>query len=165
MILRARKNSTYQFAAMLLQFNFNVKVNRTTDGELDGDILEVHSMKYGETKTMSVYGSLDEGGSVLLPADELKSELADIMCVVNYTDGIISYYDREFFTSNARELVKDGALSKTEEGKWKIYAEAVSGLFKLHTDVSSGHFCFWEHEGRMAYMFQTVEFSSDRDRF
>lgn len=163
MILMARKNSTYQFVAMLLQFNFNVKVNRTTEGDDIPDVLEVHSEKYGETRTMSVYGSLDNHGTFTLPTEEMKKDICDLMSVVNYTDGTVVVYDRAFFLKNIGQLVKDGAVTKLDNGDWQLYPEAMSGSFKLHK--YGKEFFMWEVDGRMGYMYQRIEFNfGNKDR-
>lgn len=166
MIMMARKNSTYQFVAMLLQFNFNVKVNRTTEGDDLPDVLEVHSMKYNETNTMTVYGSIDENGTFTIPTEDMKKDLADLMAVVNYADGTVVVYRRDFFLKNVKQLVDDGAITKLEDGSWQIYPEALSGIFKLHQADDGGQnldYVLWEHEGRMAYYYQRVEMNFKRD--
>lgn len=166
MIIMARKNSTYQFVAMLLQFNFNVKVNRTTEGDDIPDVLEVHSQKYKESYTMSVYGSMDDSGTFTLPVEEMKKEICDLMSVVNYSDGTVVIYKREFFLKNIKGLIKDGAVVKLGNGDWQIYPEALSGLFKLHTTMSDEtiDFSLWEDEGRMVYMMQRIQFNHNRDK-
>lgn len=168
MIMMARKNSTYQFVAMLLQFNFNVKVNRTTEGDDLPDVLEVHSMKYNETNTMTVYGSIDDNGTFTIPTEDMKKDLADLMAVVNYADGTVVVYRRDFFLKNVKQLIKDGAMNKLDNGDWELYPEALSGLFKLHKregDYEKGSLdhVLWEHEGRMAYYYQRVEMNFKRD--
>ena len=166
MIMMARKNSTYQFVAMLLQFNFNVKVNRTTEGDDLPDVLEVHSMKYNETNTMTVYGSIDDNGTFTIPTEEMKKDLADLMAVVNYADGTVAVYRRDFFLKNVKQLIKDGAMNKLDNGDWELYPEALSGLFKLHQADDGGQnldYVLWEHEGRMAYYMQRVEMNFKRD--
>lgn len=162
MIMMARKNSTYQFVAMLLQFNFNVRVNRTTEGDDVPDVLEVHSMKYNETNTLSVYGTLDGNSTLTIPVEEMKKDICDLMSVVNYEDGAVTIYRRAFFLENIKQLVKDGAVSKVGDN-WVIYPKALSGLFKLHGEQDNT-FNLWEHDGRMAYMVQRVEFNYNKDR-
>lgn len=164
MILMAKKNSTYQFVAMLLQFNFNVKVSRTTEGDDVVDILNVWSEKYQEDNTMSVYGSVDHSGSFILPVEELKKDMADLMCVVNYADGNAVVYRKSFFMENIKVLVNDGAINKMDDGSWLIYPKAISGIFKLHSSGDDSFF-MWEHEGRMAYMYQRLEFNDNKNRF
>jgi hypothetical protein len=164
MIMMARKNSTYQFVAMLLQFNFDVSVSRTTEGDDVPDLLNIFTERTKESSTMSVYGSLDIAGSTLFYADELKKDIADYMAIVNYNDGNLSIFRRDFFLKNIKQLVKDGAISKIDDPKaeagWSIYSSAMSGLFKLHERGDELDYALWEHEGRMVYMLQRLEFNS-----
>jgi len=164
MIIQAKKNSVYQFVGMLLQFNFPVSVSRSTLGDDVIDILQVKSIKYNTNTQMSVYGSVDDGGTFILPNKEIKSELCDAMAVVNYSDGTITIYNVNFFLSNIPALVKDGAVYE-KDGVWFIYPKAVSGLFKLHEPEQGGGSYLWESEGRMVYYMQRVEINYNKNSY
>lgn len=160
MLMMARKNSTYQLVGMLLQFNFDVKVSRTTEGDNIVDMLDVVSTRTGERNYVSVYGTLDGNKSLTLPTEQIKKDIGDLMTVINYHDGTVAMYRKKFFMENIGKLIKDGAVVKVGDA-WEINPLAESSLFTSTIEGTDDNLVFtaWVHNDRLVYMIQRIEFN------